>query len=260
MKSQTRKNIETSVLILAAGEGKRMGKDLPKVMHEIKDKPMLAYVFDAVKNSGVCDLPFLVVSEKNKSLIQHYFGEAFEYVVQTEQLGTGHAVAAAEERLKNLSKHIMVLYGDMPFLRSASIRALARHHSDTDAVITLMTTLAPDFEDWRRSFESFGRIVRNDKGAIERIVEYKDANFEELHIKELSTGFFCFRGDWLWEHLKKLNNDNRQSEHYLVDVIPWAIQEGLGVRTINVGLKEAYGINSKEDLVLAEALAPDWGA
>ena len=223
-------------------------------MTPLKGKPLIDHVVSHVESSKVAAMPIVVVSPKHTE-VQDYLGTRAWYVMQPEQLGTGHAVRMAEPALKGHADHVIVLYGDMPFLREASIRRLAEAHVAAKAVVSIMTVVTPDFADWRSAFQTFGRIVRNGKGEIERIVECKDANEEELKIKELSTCYFCFDAPWLWEHLQKLSNSNEQKEYYLTDLVGMAIAEGQRINSVPVDLIEAVGVNSQKDLAVVQNLS-----
>lgn len=237
----------TAVIILAAGEGKRMKSDQPKVMTRLQGMPLIEHVVANVGASGVNGMPVIVVSPKHTA-VQDHLGTRAWYVMQPEQLGTGHAVMMAEPALKGHADHVVVLYGDMPFLRGGSIRKLVDAHIAADSVLTLMTVMTPDFLDWRSAFQTFGRIVRDESGEIMEIVEARDANEEQLGLLELSTCYFCFKADWLWEHLRKLKNENEQKEYYLTDLVGMAIGEGHNINSVPVSLIEAVGVNRKEDL------------
>jgi len=230
-----------------------MQSELPKVMHLLHGKPLVEHVVENVRASGVVQKPVVVVSAKHH-LVQDHLGDRADYVVQHEQLGTGHAVAVTEQLLKDTVDNVIVLYGDMPYLKPDSIARLLEEHTKQDAVLTVLTATTPDFEDWKQAFKTFGRIVRQGDGSIARIVEYKDASQDELAIRELSTCFFCFRADWLWTHIKTLSTDNAQSEYYLTDLVQMAIDEGEHVASREIDIKEVVGINSREDLQIVEKL------
>lgn len=237
----------TQIVILAAGDGTRMKSELPKVLHSIKGKTFIDHVVDSAIASGLSEKPLVVVSA-NHTLIQDALGEKARYAVQHEQLGTGHAVAVAQREISKDTEHVMVIYGDMPFISSESMQKLAQHHIETDAKITLLTAIAPDFLEWRNSFNVFGRVIRDERGQIAKVVEYKDATEEEKNTKEVCTCFFSFDAKWLEENLKKLNTNNAQKEYYLVDLLKIAASEGVKIESIEIPLQEAIGINSKEDL------------
>src|SRR3989338_4532957 len=229
---------KTAIVILAAGDGKRMKSELPKMMHTLAGKPLVEHVLDNAVSSGLCEKPIVVVSARH-TLVQDYLKEKAEYVIQQEQLGTGHAVAVTESKLAGLVDEVIVLYGDMPFLKAESIRKLAQHHAKSSAVLTLFTTTPSDFSGWQRAFYAFGRIIRDTAGNIARVVDVRDASEKELEIKEVSTCFFCFKADWLWDHLKKLNKNNAQQEYYLTDLLKMAFDEGAKVESLDLDTKEA---------------------
>jgi bifunctional UDP-N-acetylglucosamine pyrophosphorylase / glucosamine-1-phosphate N-acetyltransferase len=240
-----------AAVILAAGKGTRMKTKLPKVMHELDGKPLVRYVVDSVKD--ICDRKVLVISADN-GYIHDLFGDEVEYAVQEKQLGTGHAVMSAEGLLNNQISHVIVLYGDMPFVTRESIERLMKKHTDKNNTITLMTAVLPNFDDWRESFYSFGRIVRGQDGHITKILEMKDANNEELETKEINPSYFCFKSDWLWENLKKLDNNNAAGEYYLTDLVKKAIDDGEKISSIEIDPKETLGVNSQDDLKAAKSI------
>jgi len=221
-----------------------MQSDLPKVLHELDNKPLIEYVVSLAEGLNI--KPVVVVSEDG--LVKEYLGDRVDYAIQSERLGTGHAVLQAENLLKNKVEKVVVLYGDMPFLKPESVSNLVGIHEKENNKITLMTTRVPNFESEFKEFYDFGRIVRNSMGVVNKIVEKKDASVEELEIKELNTGYFCFESDWLWNNLKKLNNNNQAGEYYLTDLVGLAIESGNKVGSIEILPEEAIGINTKEHL------------
>jgi len=233
------------VVILAAGKGKRMQSELPKVMHLLHDKPLVDYV---VRSAEELKIKPVVVVPDDSNLVREYLGDRVDYAVQAEQLGTGHAVSVAENNLAGQVDHIVVLYGDMPFITAKSISALVDDHATRNNMLTLMTVTVPDFHDWRAQFYDFGRIVRDSKGDIIKIVEKKDASPAELNISELNSAFFCFNAEWLWKNLKNLKNNNAAGELYLTDLVKLAFDEGVPLSSVNIEPKEAIGINTKEHL------------
>lgn len=239
------------VVILAAGKGTRMKSDLPKVMHLLNGRPLIDHVVKSVENSNCQNKPVVVVS-KEHTLVQDYLGNRADYAIQVEQLGTGHAVRSAEDLLKGKVDHVLVLYGDMPFISSYSIDKLIEKHLNSGMAMTILTATTPDFNDWRTVFKTFGRILRDGNNKIKGVVEWKDASEEQLKIKELSTCYFCFKADWLWENLNKLKNNNKQGEYYLPDLIPLVIEQGKEITSTDIDLREVVGVNAKEDLEMAE--------
>ncbi len=248
----------TRIIILAAGKGTRMNSDLPKVLVALRDRPMISYLMDSVASAGVDPRPLVVVSPDNLDIIsQALKNYNVEYVIQPEQLGTGHAVSCARETISRESpdaKNIIVLYGDHPFLKTESIRKFSA--VDIEA-LTIMPTQLSDFEGWHQNFYHWGRIVRDASGDVEAIVEFKDANEEEKLITEVNPGFMCFNKNWLFDNIVRLKAENKQREYYLTDLVQIAFSEGHTVGTINIEAHEAMGINSLEELKVAESLIPD---
>jgi bifunctional UDP-N-acetylglucosamine pyrophosphorylase/glucosamine-1-phosphate N-acetyltransferase len=174
-----------------------------------------------------------------------------QYAIQSEQLGSGHAVACAKNLIKPETENIIVLYCDHPFLSAESLKKCAAAKIET---VMVMTTKLADFEDWRRNFYHWGRFVRNAENEIERIVEFKDATPEEQAIAEVNPGFMAFNNSWLWPNIKLLSNNNSQHEYYLTSLPGMAFAEGYKIPSISIEAQEAMGINSPEELAIAEEL------
>jgi bifunctional UDP-N-acetylglucosamine pyrophosphorylase/glucosamine-1-phosphate N-acetyltransferase len=242
------------IVILAAGKGKRMGSsDRPKVLHTLLEKPMLSYVLDAVFGSGVDAKPMVVVgymAEKVKAVC----ADSCDYALQEELKGTGDAVARTRGQLEGTADHVFVLNGDQPFVSSSTLRKIVDVHLASGATLTLGTALAEDFEGWRRPFADFGRIVRDPQGQVASIVEVKDADPGQLELRELNPSLYCFKAPWLWKSLETLTNSNAQGEYYVTDLLAKAIAEGERVMTVPVPLADALGINTIEQLAIAEKL------
>ncbi len=250
------RTINAAVVILAAGKGTRLNAtDTPKAMFELRGKPMVSYVVDTVKHAGFSNDRICLVVGFHKEKVMDYFGKMVTYATQQEQLGTGHAVAATEAILKGTVEDIVVLYGDMPFVTTGSVERLIARHRERNNTVTLMTVTVPNFEDQYAPLYSFSRVIRRAAdGHIDHLVEMKDATPEELKITELNPCYFCFKADWLWENLKKLDNHNVQKEYYLVDVVKMAIEQDEKISSIEVSPQEAIGINTPDDLSLAKEL------
>jgi bifunctional UDP-N-acetylglucosamine pyrophosphorylase/glucosamine-1-phosphate N-acetyltransferase len=242
------------VVILAAGKGKRMGSsDRPKVLHAVLGRPMLAYVLDAVVDSGIDARPVLVVGHMAEH-VKTVCGDACEYVMQEELKGTGDAVRRARTLLEGDADHLLVLVGDQPFVTSHTLRRVVDRHLASGATLTLGTITVPDFEGWRRPFADFGRIMRDASGRVARIVETKDADPEELAVRELNPAYYCFKAAWLWPRLERLTSANAQGEYYLTDLLKTAIGEGEPVETVPLPPEEALGVNTLEQLAIAEEM------
>ncbi len=242
------------VVILAAGKGKRMGaSDLPKVLYEVFGKPMLRYVLDAVISSGVDEKPVVIVGHRAEK-VKEVCGDLCEYALQPELRGTGDAVFCARPLLQGTTENVLVLVGDQPFTRAASVRKLADIHLASRATLTIGTVTVPDYEEWRKPFADFGRVVRGEDGSVSRIVEARDASSDELEIREVFPSFYCFKADWLWNSLETLTADNAQGEYYLTALLSKAMRDGVPVMTVPVDPEEALGINTIEQLGIAEQL------
>ena len=245
--------MQTEIIILAAGHGKRMQSDTPKVLSLLRGRPLIRHLLDAVEASGVSNSPVIVVGQK-RELVMGALGSAYRYAPQEEQLGTGHAVLSAESRVDPQAGSVIVLYGDMPYVSADTIRALAETREVTGVTLVMATVRVPDFDGWRAGFHDFSRVLRNPDGTIARTVEKKDATDKDLLGTELNPCYFCFDAAWLWPHLRALKNSNAQTEYYLTDLIGMAVREGVKIESVSIDPKEALGVNTREHLELLEAL------
>jgi len=243
----------TRVITLAAGQGSRMGSDLPKPLVEIAGRPMIEHLLDSIHEASVDDRPIIVVAPDTIEQFNSVCGDRCEYAVQKEQLGTGHAVAAAKDAAVDADT-IIVLYGDHPFLSSEKIQELGVLRDEQGAVISMITTKVPSFEGEYEIFKQWSRIIRDSSGRIVRDVQVKDATDEELAIKEINPCLFAFDAQWLWDHLPELKNKNASGEYYLTDLIEMAIEEGNDITTATAEPFEVIGVNSPEELKRAEEL------
>lgn len=242
------------VIILAAGKGTRMkNNDIPKALTPFHGKPMIMHVLDAVEHANIDPRPVVVIGFQAQKM-RDALGNKVEYVEQTEQRGTGDAVRCAKDVLTASADVIVVLYGDQPLVHASTLKKLRFLHEREGRVVTMMTTTVQDFEDWRRPFYDFGRILRNAGDEVVGIVEKKDATPAQLSIRELNPAIFCFDAAWLWEHLPKIQNKNSQGEYYLTDLIHMAIQEGFRIASMNIDPLESIGVNTPEHLALAEGV------
>ncbi len=242
----------TKIIILAAGQGKRMNNpELPKVLVPLRDKFLISYVLEAIAASEVDDRPVIVVGQKAEQ-VKEALGDGYEYAFQAEQLGTGHAVKSAYETLKDFQGNIMVLYGDMPLISASTIKNLADTHETSGGALTMATVTVPDFDEWRAGFYDFGRIIRGEDGNVVSIIEKRDATPEQLIMTEVNPGYYCFKSEWLWQQLEQLKNENSQGEYYLTDMVDLAHRGGEKITTVAMEPKEALGINTVEQLALVE--------
>lgn len=242
---------EIIAVVLAAGQGKRMGSEelkLPKVMFELAGKPMIRYSVDNIKNAGISDIVVVVGYEKEK--VMDYLGGEVEYVEQFERLGTGHATAMAKEKVKGKAKWLLVCYGDMPLFQPGTIKKLLAKIKKEKPTIGMLTVKFDDPEFW-----AYGRIVRSASGDIEKNVEQKDCDPEELKIKECNPSFYIFDNAWFWNNIMKLSTANAQKEYYLTDMVGLAVSQGKQIAGMPVGEEwEALGINNPQQLKEAEEI------
>jgi bifunctional UDP-N-acetylglucosamine pyrophosphorylase/glucosamine-1-phosphate N-acetyltransferase len=180
-------------------------------------------------------------------------GHTCTHCIQEEQLGTGHAVRCTESFVEDADA-LIVLYGDHPFLSASTLNRLAQTHREANAHVTMATTILPSTDGWYSAFEKWGRVLRDDAGRIIGNRQYKDASDEEKNIMERDPALFCFKTDWLWDRLSTLKNENAQSEYYLTDLIAMAFDEGLFIPTVSIPPEEAIGINTPEELAIAEMI------
>lgn len=225
----------TDIVILAAGKGTRMRSKLPKVLHKLAGKAFLQHVVDTSSQLSAEKI-HIVVGHGAKEVQDSITGSNIRYVEQTEQLGTGHAVAQALEMLPD-NRPVLILYGDVPLIQSSTLTALVGQVSERSMALLTFTLQDPT---------GYGRIVRNAENAITSIVEQKDANPEQLQINEINTGVMCVLGSHLKSWLPKLSNDNAQGEYYLTDLIEMAAQAGVDIKAEQPASElEITGVNNR---------------
>ena len=233
-------------VILAAGKGTRMKSTLPKVLHNIGGKPMVQQVMNAADLAGAKRK--IVVVGFGAESVETALGNQAEYVVQQEQLGTGHAVMQASEILKDFEGTVMVLCGDTPLLQGQTLAKLFAEHQAAKASATVLTACMPDPT-------GYGRVIRNEDGQVLKIVEQKDAASGELAVNEVNTGIYCFERKALFEALNSINCNNMQGEYYLTDVIGILAKSQDKVWAVQVDeYQETLGINSRMQLAEAEKI------
>ncbi|OIO29633.1 hypothetical protein COX93_00975 [Candidatus Nomurabacteria bacterium CG_4_10_14_0_2_um_filter_30_12] len=242
---------DIKILILAAGKGKRMQSDLPKVLIELNGKPIIKYILKSIKKA-FNQKPIAIIGHK-AGLVESKLKDFCSYVIQKEQLGTGHAVLCTKKECKD-ARHIIVLSGDQPLISPKTLKNLLKKHLKEKTKITFTTTEVSDFNDWRKAFIAFGRIIRKN-GEITGICEYRDASEKEKLIREVNAGSYVFDAKWLWENLEKIKNNNIQNEYYLTDLLHLASKEKEKVEAIQIESHEALGANTKEELEILEKFA-----
>jgi bifunctional UDP-N-acetylglucosamine pyrophosphorylase/glucosamine-1-phosphate N-acetyltransferase len=237
--------MKVATVLLAAGKGTRMKSNLLKVLHPLAGKPMLWHPITQIQRIGG-QKPVVVVGYQAEQ-VKAAFGDLADYVIQDEQLGTGHAVMQAQNLLQDQADLVLVLFGDMPLVTAETLSALVEKQNNNRGPVSMLTVLA---EDPR----GFGRIVRNASGEVEAIVEEVDCTPEQLEIKELNISMYCFQADWLWKNLPDIPL-SAKGEYYLTDIIAIAVRQGLPVQAeIIPDPLEAMGINTRVHLAEAEAI------
>ena len=243
-----RSDMELKAVVLAAGKGTRLrteGSDLPKVMRKALDKPLLQYVLDALDFVGKENV-IIVVGYKKEDVIAAYGG--YEFAVQYEQLGTGHAVMAAEENLRGFDGAVLVCCGDMPLIKRETYKALAEVFESENSDCAVLSGVMDEPG-------SYGRIVRDENGGFLNITEAKDCTEEQLRINEVNSGLYIFSAGRLFEALKKIGNDNAQAEYYLTDVPEIILRSGGKVSICRRDLgNELIGVNTMEQLNQVEGI------
>ncbi|WP_017863400.1 sugar phosphate nucleotidyltransferase [Leptospira santarosai] len=229
-------------VVLAAGKGTRMKTDQPKVTVELNGKPLLLYVLDHLKESGVEKI--VVVVGYKKESVQALCSEipGVSFVEQKEQLGTAHALLCAETELKDFSGSVIVACGDVPMITSKTFADIVNEHRENEFSATILSAVV-------EKPTGYGRIIRNSSGDVTAIVEEKDSSTEEKLINEINTGTYVFEGEGLFDSLKKIGNSNAQGEYYLPDLVKLYRNSGkkLGAMKLKNHL-ESHGVNSPEDL------------
>ncbi|MDT1940278.1 MULTISPECIES: bifunctional UDP-N-acetylglucosamine diphosphorylase/glucosamine-1-phosphate N-acetyltransferase GlmU [Carnobacterium] len=232
-----------NAIILAAGQGSRMKSKLYKVLHPVAGKPMVEHVVEQVELAGTDRVVTIVGFGAEK--VKEYLGNRSEYALQEEQLGTGHAVLQAASLLKDQEGVTLVICGDTPLLTSETLKDLFDYHQEKGAKATILTAFAEDPT-------GYGRVIRDELGIVEKIVEQKDANHEEARVQEINTGTYCFDNKMLFDALTKVGNKNSQGEYYLPDVIEIMKDNNQIVAAYRMkNFDEALGVNDR--IALAEA-------
>ncbi len=232
-------------VILAAGKGTRMKSETPKVLHEIFGKTLVGYVLDNVKN--ITSENFVIVghhAEEVEKYIENNYENA-KTVLQTPQLGTGHAVSMVCPMLKDYNGLILILCGDTPLITEETLKKFIEFHKTQNSDLTVMSTI---FENPT----NYGRIIRENDNTLKCIVEEKDATPEQKAVKEVNAGIYCIDWKKVQPAFSQLTSNNAQGEYYLTDIIEWGKKNGLSVNAyIMENNEEIFGINSR--LHLAEA-------
>lgn len=232
-------------IILAAGKGTRMKSKYPKVIHKVCGKEMVNHVINVSQKSGVNDI--VVILGHESDVVKERLPKDSMIAMQTEQLGTGHAVKMAKEYI-NDEDTIVVLCGDTPLIKEDTLKRLFAYHLENEYHATVLTTKVDNPT-------GYGRIIRDNNEDLLKIVEQKDANEEEKAVKEINSGIYCFNGKSLRESLDLIDNNNAQGEYYLTDTIYIMRDRGQKVGAYNGStIEELMGVNSRVELSKAEEI------
>jgi len=223
------------VIVLAAGKGTRMRSNLPKVLHPIAGKEMLAHVLDAIPSYNNASTT-VVVGHGADQVKQRFLGRELNFAEQTEQLGTGHAVMAAQNYIRD-DATALILMGDVPLIKTESLEELVNASQETGFSLLTLHLDNPF---------GYGRILRDDAGDVVGIIEEKDATDAQRKVQEVNTGIMAIKGEQLKRWLKGLSSDNAQGEYYLTDVVGLAVAEGINIKTQQAAsLDEVMGVNNR---------------
>lgn len=240
---------DLAIIVLAAGKGTRMRSALPKVLHRLCGRSMLGHVL-AVADALAPAYTAIVLAPDTLEPVRAHFGPRYVYAAQPEQLGTGHAVLAAQPALPRASDDVLVLYGDTPLLRPATARAVIGLRRSSGALVGIMSMHEPPPT-------AYGRIVRDELGQVIAIVEARNATPEQAALSECNSGVMAFDAAWLWPALGRLAPNPLNGEYYLTDLAALAVAEhgpGAAVALPADDAREAWGINDRAQLAAAEAV------
>jgi bifunctional UDP-N-acetylglucosamine pyrophosphorylase / glucosamine-1-phosphate N-acetyltransferase len=238
---------EVGVIILAAGEGKRMKSAFPKVTHRLGGKPLLHHVLDKARRLNPSQVA-IIIGHGAEAVKQIYPNDDVTWVVQDRQLGTAHAVLCAKDSFGSFNGDILILSGDVPLISQWTLKAIIRCHRERKAALTLLTASL-------KEPQGYGRILRDADGQVARIVEERDAMDAQRQIEEVNAGVYVASAPFLFPALASVTDNNDQGEYYLPDVVTIGLNQGKRIATMKVDdAREMMGINTREELALMEKI------
>lgn len=254
MSSNRQDNPHRSTLpgvILAAGKGTRMNGPEPKAVVRVGGRPMAARVADAMRGAGVTRI--IAVVGHRADDVRAAMGDEVEYVVQEDQLGTGHAARCARVALADYEGPIIIAYADIPLLTKDDVSRLVDRHLVSNASVTMLTAVLSDPG-------RLGRVIRGADGTVQGIVEARDANEEQLKIGEVNVGVYCFQAPLIFDVLSELKRENAQAQYYLTDAIGILVARQQRVAAVSLEVADnGMGVNTPEDLERAQQLSSSGG-
>jgi len=242
--------MNTQLIILAAGKGTRMNSEKPKVLVDLRGKPLIKHLLDRVSGFFGDVKPVVVVGYKKEEVMAE-LGDGYIYATQDEQLGTGHAASCGLD--KATAQNVVILYGDMPFISEATLQRLSKAHLDSGVKFSMLTATPDVFDGPFQSLYTFGRIIRNEAGDIQAIRELVDTTDTEKEMREVNPGIYLFNREWLKENISSVSK-NSHGEYYLTDMVAVAVSKGVAIQTVDVDSKEVLGVNTLEQLDEADKL------
>lgn len=241
----------TTVVILAAGQGTRMKSRMAKVLHRAGGKPLIQHAIDAALQIAPPERIFLVIGHQAEQVRLATQSSGIQYIEQTEQLGTGHAVKCGQDRLSALPGRLVIFYGDCPLIRASTLQQLNDVQASTDGGGALVTTDLPDPA-------GYGRVLRDPLGDVSAIVEHKAATPDQLTVREINAGVYCFDAPAFWQHIHEIRPDNPAREYYLTDMIAILLGHGHRIAALKIADEtELLGINNRVELSLADRILRD---
>jgi bifunctional UDP-N-acetylglucosamine pyrophosphorylase/glucosamine-1-phosphate N-acetyltransferase len=232
--------------------GKRMNSDLPKVLHPALGKPLVGHVLDQLKPLRP-DHVVVVVGHREELVRAALKDRTVQFVTQAPQLGTGHAVQVAWDEVQPGAPIVMVLAGDMPLVRTVSLKRLLERHAGELNGATFLSALLDDPA-------GYGRVIKSHRGEFQKIVEEKDATPAERKVSEVNSGIYCFNKEALHDALSRLSSDNSQKEYYLTDTLALMKEKGMRVGVeLAADARECFGVNTPEQLRMVEETLQAWG-
>ena len=237
-----------AIIVLAAGLGTRMKSKKAKVLHRAGGRTLIEHVVRMCRRVAPPENVVVVVGHQAEQVQEAVRGYGVRFAVQKEQLGTGHAVMAAREAVEGRADYVAVLYGDGPLLEEATLRALIEKEQGSTAAAAIITTVLDDPT-------GYGRVITDSEGRIQAVVEQKAATPEQLAIKVVNSGIYCFRAELLWKHITELTTDNPAGEYYLTDMVEVLRRAGHDVETMMVeDSSQLLGINTRVELAVVDRI------